>query len=160
MDFPGRPLCNIVDGGKRRQFASEFIKSARRAGSIGGNARLLADTPRQGGGDDGDCQENDKRKQFARMIGDFSVIAAYRPAARALARRRVAAASKSHRALHRLAIETFFCDRYAPWQKGGVENAIARMRRFISAQDRPRNAVRPTLQRPRSCLQQHPQKMS
>ena len=36
-----------------------------------------------------------------------------------------------HRALHRLAIETFFCDPYAPWQKGGIENAIGRMRRFI-----------------------------
>jgi len=33
--------------------------------------------------------------------------------------------------LHRLSIETFFCDPYAPWQKGGVENAIGRMRRFI-----------------------------
>jgi len=36
-----------------------------------------------------------------------------------------------HRALHRLAIKTFFCDRYAPWQKGGIENAIGRMRRFM-----------------------------
>jgi len=36
-----------------------------------------------------------------------------------------------HRKLHRLAIETFFCDPYAPWQKGGIENAIGRMRRFI-----------------------------
>jgi len=36
-----------------------------------------------------------------------------------------------HRALHRLAIGTFFCDPYAPWQKGGIENAIGRMRRFI-----------------------------
>jgi IS30 family transposase len=36
-----------------------------------------------------------------------------------------------HRALHSLAIETFFCDPYAPWQKGGIENAIGRMRRFI-----------------------------
>jgi IS30 family transposase len=36
-----------------------------------------------------------------------------------------------HRALQSLAIETFFCDPYAPWQKGGVENAIGRMRRFI-----------------------------
>lgn len=36
-----------------------------------------------------------------------------------------------HRRLHRLAIETFFCDPYAPWQKGGVENAIGRMRRVI-----------------------------
>ena len=36
-----------------------------------------------------------------------------------------------HRVLHDLAIETFFCDPYAPWQKGGIENAIGRMRRFI-----------------------------
>jgi IS30 family transposase len=36
-----------------------------------------------------------------------------------------------HLALHRLSIETFFCDPYAPWQKGGIENAIGRMRRFI-----------------------------
>lgn len=36
-----------------------------------------------------------------------------------------------HQRLHRLAIETFFCDPYSPWQKGGIENAIGRMRRFI-----------------------------
>jgi IS30 family transposase len=36
-----------------------------------------------------------------------------------------------HRELHRLAIKTFFCDPYAPWQKGGIENAIGRMRRLI-----------------------------
>jgi transposase, IS30 family len=36
-----------------------------------------------------------------------------------------------HLALRRLAIETFFCDPHAPWQKGGIENAIGRMRRFI-----------------------------
>ena len=36
-----------------------------------------------------------------------------------------------HLALHDLTIETFFCDPYAPWQKGGIENAIGRMRRFI-----------------------------
>ena len=36
-----------------------------------------------------------------------------------------------HRRLHRLDIETFFCDPYAPWQKGGIENAIGRMRRFM-----------------------------
>ena len=28
-------------------------------------------------------------------------------------------------------IQTYFCDRYAPWQKGGIENAIARMRRKL-----------------------------
>jgi len=36
-----------------------------------------------------------------------------------------------HLALHRLAIATYFCDPHAPWQKGGIENAIGRMRRFI-----------------------------
>ena len=36
-----------------------------------------------------------------------------------------------HRRLHRFAIDTFFCDPHAPWQKGGIENAIGRMRRFI-----------------------------
>jgi transposase, IS30 family len=36
-----------------------------------------------------------------------------------------------HRMLHQLGIKTFFCDPYAPWQKGGIENAIGRMRRFI-----------------------------
>jgi transposase, IS30 family len=36
-----------------------------------------------------------------------------------------------HRMLHQLAIQTFFCDPYAPWQKGGIENAIGRMRRFM-----------------------------
>jgi transposase, IS30 family len=36
-----------------------------------------------------------------------------------------------HRLLHRLQIDTFFCDPYSPWQKGGIENAIGRMRRFL-----------------------------
>lgn len=30
-----------------------------------------------------------------------------------------------------LAIKTFFCDPYSPWQKGGVENAIGRLRRRL-----------------------------
>jgi IS30 family transposase len=30
-----------------------------------------------------------------------------------------------------LGIQTFFCDPYAPWQKGGIENAIGRMRRSL-----------------------------
>jgi transposase, IS30 family len=36
-----------------------------------------------------------------------------------------------HYELHKLDIGTFFCDPYAPWQKGGIENAIGRMRRTI-----------------------------
>lgn len=31
----------------------------------------------------------------------------------------------------RLRMQTFFCDRYSPWQKGAVENAIGRLRRFL-----------------------------
>ncbi len=30
-----------------------------------------------------------------------------------------------------LGIETFFCEPYSPWQKGGVENAIGRLRRWL-----------------------------
>jgi IS30 family transposase len=36
-----------------------------------------------------------------------------------------------HTRLHSLDLQTFFCDPYAPWQKGGIENAIGRMRRFL-----------------------------
>ncbi len=36
-----------------------------------------------------------------------------------------------HHELHRIGIATFFCDPYAPWQKGGIENAIGRMRQAI-----------------------------
>ena len=35
-----------------------------------------------------------------------------------------------HLALHGLSIETYFCNPHSPWQKGGIENAIGRMRRF------------------------------
>lgn len=36
-----------------------------------------------------------------------------------------------HLELHVLGIATFFCDPHAPWQKGGIENAIGRMRRTL-----------------------------
>ena len=36
-----------------------------------------------------------------------------------------------HYQLHDLGIETFFCDTHSPWQKGGVENAIGRLRRTL-----------------------------
>ena len=37
-----------------------------------------------------------------------------------------------HHALRQpLGIQTFFCDPYSPWQKGGVENAIGRLRRGL-----------------------------
>jgi IS30 family transposase len=37
-----------------------------------------------------------------------------------------------HHLLHKqLGVETFFCDAHSPWQKGGVENAIGRLRRHL-----------------------------
>lgn len=50
--------------------------------------------------------------------------------------RSVAFDNGSEFALHytltdRLGIATYFCDPHAPWQKGGIENAIGRMRRTL-----------------------------
>ena len=36
-----------------------------------------------------------------------------------------------HYQLNAMGISTFFCDPHAPWQKGGIENAIGRMRRTL-----------------------------
>ena len=36
-----------------------------------------------------------------------------------------------HFTLKAIGIRTFFCDPHAPWQKGGIENAIGRMRRGL-----------------------------
>ena len=36
-----------------------------------------------------------------------------------------------HYQLNTIGIPTYFCDPHAPWQKGGVENAIGRMRRRL-----------------------------
>lgn len=50
-----------------------------------------------------------------------------------------------HYDLHALHLQTFFCDTYAPWQKGGIENAIGRQRRVL-----PRKTDLDTL--PDQCL--------
>jgi IS30 family transposase len=68
-----------------------------------------------------------------------------------------------HRALHSLSIDTFFCDPYAPWQKGGIENAIGRMRRFIPRKTdlailsnrRFRHFIAAYNHTPRKCLDWH-----
>ncbi len=36
-----------------------------------------------------------------------------------------------HEKLHALECKTFFCDPYASWQKGGLEHANGRIRRFL-----------------------------
>jgi IS30 family transposase len=65
-----------------------------------------------------------------------------------------------HYELHHFDIATFFCDPYAPWQKGGIENAIGRMRRAIPtktdlahlSQRRLADLIRAYNNTPRKCL--------
>ncbi len=39
--------------------------------------------------------------------------------------------AEHHRLHHTSGLQTFFCDPHAPWQKGGIENSIGRLRRFL-----------------------------
>lgn len=39
--------------------------------------------------------------------------------------------AEHHRLHDRLGVATFFCDVRSPWQKGGVENTIGRLRRVL-----------------------------
>jgi len=60
----------------------------------------------------------------------------------------------------RLGLPTFFCDAHKPWQKGGIENAIGRMRRHLPRKTDlvtlPPDQLDASLQRynntPRKCL--------
>jgi transposase, IS30 family len=61
---------------------------------------------------------------------------------------------------YRIGVATFFCDPHAPWQKGGVENAIGRIRRYLprktdlsAVSDQQIQAVAQTYNHtPRQCL--------
>ena len=65
-----------------------------------------------------------------------------------------------HYRLHKLSMRTFFCDPHAPWQKGGIENAIGRMRRGLPrktdlatlSDQRLLDLVRAYNHTPRKCL--------
>jgi IS30 family transposase len=39
--------------------------------------------------------------------------------------------AQHYRLRQQLGVDTFFCDTHSPWQKGGVENAIGRLRRYL-----------------------------
>jgi IS30 family transposase len=39
--------------------------------------------------------------------------------------------AEHHRLHNILDVQTFFCDPHSPWQKGGVENSIGRLRRWL-----------------------------
>lgn len=65
-----------------------------------------------------------------------------------------------HFRLHDLGFKTFFCDPHAPWQKGGIENAIGRLRRTLPrktdletlSNDRFATLLRAYNSTPRKCL--------
>ena len=65
-----------------------------------------------------------------------------------------------HYELNAIGIQTYFCDPHAPWQKGGIENAIGRMRRFLPRKTDLATIDQPTLldliatynNTPRKCL--------
>jgi transposase, IS30 family len=60
----------------------------------------------------------------------------------------------------KLDMQTFFCDPRSPWQKGGVENANGRLRRFVPRKTNPKSISHHTIQKiaarcnntPRKCL--------
>ena len=68
-----------------------------------------------------------------------------------------------HYELHSHDIDTYFCDPYAPWQKGGVENAIGRMRRALPRKadlalltpQKLRDCIQAYNNTPRKCLDWH-----
>jgi len=66
-----------------------------------------------------------------------------------------------HHRLHKiLGVQTFFCDPHSPWQKGGVENSIGRLRRSLPRKTDLKLITAATLKRyvqrlndtPRKCL--------
>jgi IS30 family transposase len=66
-----------------------------------------------------------------------------------------------HHRLHKaLGVETFFCDPHSPWQKGGVENYIGRLRRSLPRKTDLKSITEADIQRyvqrlnntPRKCL--------
>jgi len=67
----------------------------------------------------------------------------------------------SHHQLNRLGIKTYFCDTRSPWQKGGVENAIGRLRALLPRKTPVENLNSDNLlevmfqynHHPRKCLQ-------
>jgi transposase, IS30 family len=66
-----------------------------------------------------------------------------------------------HHQLHTtLHMQTYFCDTHAPWQKGGIENAIGRLRRLLPRKIHPSRLTQSNLNAlayrhnhtPRKCL--------
>lgn len=66
---------------------------------------------------------------IARMIAAFSLLP--KPLARSITFDNGGEFAQHYRLNDQLGMDTYFCDAHAPWQKGGVENAIGRLRRAL-----------------------------
>ena len=68
--------------------------------------------------------------------------------------------SRHYRLTDSCGMHTWFCDTHSPWQKGGVENSIGRMRRFLPRKTDPETLTAEKLAKltalvnntPRKCL--------
>jgi len=68
--------------------------------------------------------------------------------------------AEHHRLHQTIGIQTFFCDPHSPWQKGGVENSIGRLRRLLPRKTDLKSITPAALKRhvqrlndtPRKCL--------
>jgi IS30 family transposase len=68
--------------------------------------------------------------------------------------------ARHHHIARQLGLQTFFCDPHSPWQKGGIENAIGRLRRDLPRKTNlnalPRSSLDAIIARhnntPRKCL--------
>ena len=58
-----------------------------------------------------------------------------------------------------LGIKTYFCEPYKPWQKGGVENAIGRLRRRLPRKTDLANVSSSQLQQLAALYNQHPKEV-
>lgn len=69
--------------------------------------------------------------------------------------------ARHYRLTDRLGIATYFCDTHSPWQKGGIENALGRLRRWLPRKTDLATLGQPDLDAairrynatPRKCLQ-------
>ena len=68
--------------------------------------------------------------------------------------------AEHHRLHNAIGVQTFFCDPHSPWQKGGVENSIGRLRRSLPRKTDLKSITAAALSRlvqrlndtPRKCL--------
>jgi IS30 family transposase len=68
-----------------------------------------------------------------------------------------------HQRLHKIGTRTYFCDTHSPWQKGGIENAIGRLRKYLPRKTNLDNLTTAQIERaanaynntPRKCLDFH-----